>query len=431
MSAGREFVDTGIEWLDRLPKGWSAATLGRESWVRARLGWKGLKAEEYVDEGGFPMLSTPDIKSRDINFQSAARITKARFDESPEIMLQVDDVLLTKDGSTIGTANIVRDLPEPTTLNGSIALLTPSKNLDGRFLYYVTVSRYAQAIFDLLRGGAGVPHLFQRDINQIRIPLPPIEEQRAIADYLDQEAAQIDALVAKQEEFIGVLRERRQSQVADAFGPAGPVGTQLRRVAHIQTGVTLSGEGKAVDPTWPYLRVANVQMGRVDLSSVKEIRLPHADAAASLLRPGDVLMTEGGDIDKLGRGTVWDGRISPMVHQNHVFAVRANLKRLSPHYLAWWLETSVARKYFYLTAKKTTNLASTNKTVVGRLPMPVPSLNLQDQIVSHLDEQTSRIDTLIAKAEEHIALAKERRAALITAAVTGQIDVRTAAQKVS
>ncbi|WP_334122364.1 restriction endonuclease subunit S [Glutamicibacter sp.] len=256
--------------------------------------------------------------------------------------------------------------------------------------------------------------------------LPPLDEQCIIADYLDRETAQIDALVAKQEEFIELLRERRQSQISDIFASLGSPNTQLRRVAHIQTGITLSGGGNPSHPQWPYLRVANVQMGRVDLSHVKEIHLPPAEATTSLLRAGDVLMTEGGDIDKLGRGTVWDGSIERMVHQNHVFAVRAKPARLVPAFLAWWLDSSIAREYFYLTAKKTTNLASTNKTVVGRLPIHIPEISRQDEIVTQISEQTLRIDALIAKAEEHITLAKERRSALITAAVTGQFDVRTA-----
>jgi len=264
------------------------------------------------------------------------------------------------------------------------------------------------------------------DLSNLEFPAVGLDEQRAIADYLDQETAQIDALVAKQEEFIRLLRERRLSQITGAFSRLGEPNSELRRVAHVQSGVTLSGEGDPRHPTWPYLRVANVQMGRVDLEEVKEIRLSPGDAQASMLRAGDVLMTEGGDIDKLGRGTVWDGSIDPIVHQNHVFAVRVNRDRLVPEYLAWWLDSVTSRRYFYLTAKKTTNLASTNKTVVGRLPVSVPSVDEQRAIVRRIEEQTSRIDTLIAKAEEHIALAKERRSALITAAVTGQFDVRTA-----
>ena len=298
----------------------------------------------------------------------------------------------------------------------------PEPHVYAKYVYYAATT----IPFDLYSTNTALPSMTSGALKSHRIALPPLVEQRAIADYLDQETAQIDALVAKQEEFIGLLRERRLSQITDAFSRLGEPDSELRRVAHVQTGVTLSGDGDPRHPTWPYLRVANVQMGRVDLEEIKEIRLSCGDAEASMLRAGDVLMTEGGDIDKLGRGTVWDGSIDPIVHQNHVFAVRVNRVRLVPEYLAWWLDSVTSRRYFYLTAKKTTNLASTNKTVVGRLPINVPPVDEQRTIVKHIEEQTTRIDSLIAKAEEHIALAKERRAALITAAVTGKFDVRTA-----
>lgn len=145
-----------------------------------------------------------------------------------------------------------------------------------------------------------------------------------------------------------------------------------------------------------------------------------------MLRAGDVLLTEGGDIDKLGRGTVWDGHINPMLHQNHVFAVRPTPGRLLPDYLALWLDSPTSREYFYLTAKKTTNLASTNKTIVGRLPIRVPSIEQQNNVIQQHTREVGKIDALIAKAQEHIAYAKERRAALTTAAVTGEFDVRAA-----
>lgn len=347
--------------------------------------------------------------------------------ELRSLSLRRGDVVIVEGGAGFGRSAVISDdLPGWGFQNSIIRLRPITGRADGRYLDYALQDALTDGRIDLVTSTATLPHFTADKVSKFNIPSRRLDEQRAIADYLDQETAQIDALVAKQEEFIGLLRERRLSQTSEPFARLGPPNTQLRRVAYIQTGVTLSGEGDSSHPSWPYLRVANVQMGRVDLLHVKEIHLPTKDAAASALRAGDVLMTEGGDIDKLGRGTVWDGSISPMVHQNHVFAVRAKPGRLVPHYLAWWLDSSTAREYFYLTAKKTTNLASTNKTVVGRLPIPVPSVSEQQAIVSHIDEQTTRIDVLIAKAEEHIALAKERRSALITAVVTGQIDVRKA-----
>jgi type I restriction enzyme S subunit len=137
-------------------------------------------------------------------------------------------------------------------------------------------------------------------------------------------------------------------------------------------------------------------------------------------------MTEGGDIDKLGRGALWRGEVPNMLHQNHIFAVRPS-KALNSEFLEYWLDGPVARAYFRTTAKQTTNLAGTNKWTLGNLPVPVPPLDEQRRVVEALDEQTTKIGALIAETERFIELARERRAALITAAVTGQIDVREAA----
>lgn len=96
-----KYKDSGVEWLGDVSEGWNISRLGFESWVRARLGWKGLKAEEYVDDG-FAFLSTPNIKGQSIDFENVNFITQNRFDESPEIKLRKGDILLAKDGSTLG-----------------------------------------------------------------------------------------------------------------------------------------------------------------------------------------------------------------------------------------------------------------------------------------------------------------------------------------
>lgn len=422
MQAREDRRATNLDQLDVLPAGWGDVELGREIWVRARLGWKGLTADEYVDDG-VAMLATPDIKHRAIDFAGANKIPMERYLESPEIALKVGDVLLTKDGATIGIANLVRDLPMPSSVNGSIAVLTPSGRVDGTYLYWFVTSSYAQGIFDRLRGGMGVPHLYQRDIKRIQMPLPPLTEQQQIADYLDRETAQIDTLIEAQQRLVETLRERRVGAIQTRLTQLGGKLTRLKHQAAIQTGVTLSGAGDESLPEWPYLRVANVQTGFVDTSHVKRLRLPESEARPSLLQPGDVLMTEGGDIDKLGRGSYWAGEIEPCLHQNHVFAVRPGAD-LDPHFLVFLLDGPVARKYFRSTARKTTNLASTNKWTLGNLPLRLPAIEVQREAVAFLDEQAAGVDALIAEAERFIELSRERRSALITAAVTGQIDVR-------
>jgi len=308
-----------------------------------------------------------------------------------------------------------------------ITVMRPGPKLDARYLAWVLQSDGFRSPGESHMSGAGglkrVPDAYAA---QFRIPHPSGAQQRAIADFLDRETAQIDAFIAKNEQLITLLTERRAGVVDAAFSGLKGHLVRLKYVATVQTGVTLGGEGDPNDPAWPYLSVSNVQVGHIDLDNVKSVRLPVGRAERSLLRVGDVLMTEGGDPDKLGRGALWEGAEEPMLHQNHVFAVRTSTK-LNSRYLMRWLDASQARSHFESTAKQTTNLASTNKTVVGDLPLPLPSAETQRQVAVYIDAKLSQLDSSIEIARRAIELARERRAALISAAVTGKIDVGVSA----
>lgn len=282
------------------------------------------------------------------------------------------------------------------------------------------------------------------DAKELPIPRPPFEEQNNIVSFLDRETARIDKLIGKQERLIELLAAKRQAiithAVTEGLDPSAPTKPSsvpwqgavpehwtvqpLKNLIRMQTGVTLGKDFSDVETeTYPYLRVANVQIGYVDLSEVKEIDLPKDVAATSMLRAGDVLMTEGGDRDKLARGCIWEAPIAPCVHQNHIFAVRTGSQLLNK-FLVLALDADPARAYFYLTGKQSTNLASTNSTTVKNFRFGVPPMVEQHRIVDHLGLKTRLIDDLVDKANAVISTLKERRSALISAAVTGKIDVR-------
>ncbi|HPQ44262.1 MAG TPA: restriction endonuclease subunit S [Syntrophales bacterium] len=207
--------DPGIEWLGEIPEHWKIVKLGFKASVKARLGWKGLKAEEYVDEG-FIFLSTPNIKKEAIDFVNVNHIRSERFYESPEIILQNGDVLIAKDGSTLGITNVVKELPAPATVNSSIAVIRPNLEVHSIFLYYLLLSDYTQNIIQKMKAGQGVPHLFQADIRKFWLWLPSFEEQNAIAAFLDVETVQIDVLIRKVEESTTKLHEYRTALISAA-----------------------------------------------------------------------------------------------------------------------------------------------------------------------------------------------------------------------
>jgi type I restriction enzyme, S subunit len=193
----------------------------------------------------------------------------------------------------------------------------------------------------------------------------------------------------------------------------------------LQTGITL---GKKYDlpalEARPYLRVANVQDGYLDLRDVATIELPQPDARRYELLPGDVLMTEGGDFDKLGRGYIWEGQIAGCLHRNHIFVVRPVPTLLNAHFLSAVMASGYGRAFFTATSKQTTNLASTNGTTLGNFPVPLPPRHEQDQILRFVDTGSGRVDRLVQKISNAIDRLKELRTALISAAVTGKIDVQ-------
>jgi type I restriction enzyme S subunit len=207
--------DSGIEWIGEIPSHWEKSRLDFLFRLYGRVGWKSLKSDEYVEDG-YVFLSTPNIKDKVIDYVNVNYITKERYDESPEIMLENGDVLLVKDGSTLGIVNIVVDLPRPSTVNSSIGVLKKiSDKISPMFMYYHLTSDYHQNIINRIKGGMGVPHLFQSDIKKFYVILPPISEQEHIVSYLDEKTSQIDKTIDIEKKKIELLKEYRQSLISN------------------------------------------------------------------------------------------------------------------------------------------------------------------------------------------------------------------------
>jgi type I restriction enzyme S subunit len=331
--------------------------------------------------------------------------------------------------------------------SSAYVILTPNRQVEGAFFSYLFKSSlYIQALrttTDLVRDGQALRF---ENFAKVDLPAIPREEQAAIALFLDRETAKIDALVAEQQRLMELLREKRQAVISNAvtkgLNPDAPMkdsGVEwlgdvpahwdIRRVkflASIRTGIAKGkdfGSTEIVDV--PYLRVANVQDGYLDLSDVHVMPVPTADLERFRLRAGDVLMNEGGDFDKLGRGAVWKEEIDPCVTQNHVFAVR--LRELNPDWLATYSCGKAAQFYFKSRSKQSTNLASISSTNIMELPVPLPPNGEREEILQFVRDQTSSLDALNEDVRRAVDLLMARRAAVISAAVTGQIDVRQVA----
>lgn len=190
----------------------------------------------------------------------------------------------------------------------------------------------------------------------------------------------------------------------------------LENFAEIRTGVAKGKSGLKNPITVPYLRVANVQDGHINLDEVKEIQIEEHQLERYSLKVGDVLMNEGGDFDKLGRGDVWLGQIDPCVHQNHVFSVRSNSNLLNPFYLAALAASHYGKSYFISCSKRSTNLASINSQQIKAFPVLVPPLPEQQKIAKIF----STWDQAITTCEQLLANSQQQKKALMQQLLTGK-----------
>ncbi|HET8801241.1 MAG TPA: restriction endonuclease subunit S [Marinobacter sp.] len=198
--------------------------------------------------------------------------------------------------------------------------------------------------------------------------------------------------------------------------PEGWKRIPLVKIAQVRSGVATGKKGLKEPISVPYLRVANVQDGFIDTSEVKVIEIEKSQLERYSLKKGDVLMNEGGDFDKLGRGDVWDARIEPCLHQNHVFAVRVNRDCIEPYFLAVLAASNYGKTYFLNCSKRSTNLASINSTQLKEFPVLVPPLGEQKTIARIL----STWGEAIATTEQLLANSEQQKKALMQQLLTGK-----------
>ena len=436
------YKDSGVEWLGEIPVHWEVKRL--KFLLQEALQYGANEPAELMDPDLPRYIRITDVgedgRLREETFRSIPK------DVARPYLLQDGDLLFARSGATVGkTFRFEPSWGRAAYAGYLIRARLKLQRWSSRFVQYFTKST---SYWDWLQTNfiqATIQNVSAERYANLGIALPELREQQEIVSLLDLETARIDGLVAKKERLIELLQEKRTALITRAvtrgLDPNAPMkdsGVEwlgeipahwevkpLKSISDLQTGLTLGKryKGEALT-TRPYLRVANVQDGFLALDDIAEVEVPVRDVRRFELRMGDVLMTEGGDFDKLGRGHVWKEQLAQCLHQNHIFAVRPRRSALTSHFLARVMSSAYGRAYFTATSKQSTNLASTNSTKLRNLPIPLPGLDDQVEITRWTDRETSKIDALIAKIRQAIHHLKEFRTALISAAVTGKIDVR-------
>jgi type I restriction enzyme S subunit len=414
-----------------------------------------IKYVATINDDTLPESMDPDweLEYIDIgNVEAGAGITgKAtyRFEDAPSRArrcVRHGDVIVSTVRTYLQAIAPIVDPPANLIVSTGFAVVRPMQGkLDSGFCRYVLSDPGFLAEVERRSVGVSYPAINASDLAAIPVACPPLPRQRSIAEYLDREIAKIDAMIAAKQRLRAILAEKRRALITHAvtrgLNPNAPTrdsgnewlgkipshwtATRLKFLADIRGGVTLGktyGSAHLIDV--PYLRVANVQAGFVDLTELKTIAVPAEERDRYLLQVGDLLMTEGGDIDKLGRGCVWSGQVAPCIHQNHVFAVRSH--ETDPHWLARWTDADPSRAYFEITAKRSTNLASISATNIGELPVVLPPRSEMLVLLQHLERETSRFDAVAESTRRTVGLLCERRSALIAATIAGQHAVEDA-----
>jgi len=305
-------------------------------------------------------------------------------------------ILITCRGATCGTLNICE--PQSYVTGNAMALDELDSDLyDLKYIFYALLAR---GVKDTISGTAQ-PQITRESLARVTLPIPrTIEEQRRIAHILDR----ADAIRRKRKQAIALTEQLLRSTFLEIFGdpvtnPKAWPEKPLSKLADVVSGVAKGKQyGQVATREVPYMRVANVQDGHLNLSEIKTISVSAEEESRFQLQMGDVLLTEGGDPDKLGRGTVWNNEVQGCIHQNHIFRVRIT-DEVTPHFLSAQIGSQRGKRYFLSAAKQTTGIATINLTQLKSFPVLVPPPFLQEKFENQRLAIAAQLE-LQAKASE-------------------------------
>lgn len=290
-------------------------------------------------------------------------------------------VAVVKDGAGIGRTTLH---PAKSSVIGTMQYLLPKNNVLPEYLYYVVQYMHLEKYFT----GATIPHIYFKDYKAEQFNLDVIERQKEIVASLQK----VETLIKARQQQLQKLDELIKARFVELFGDMflnskAWEERPLDLLAEVVSGITKGRKTKEPHLTEvPYMAVSNVKDGYIDWTTVKTIQATQQEIEQYRLLPDDVLMTEGGDPDKLGRGAILKEPLENCIHQNHIFRVRLNESLILPTFFAEYLKHQKAKRYFLGCAKQTTGIASINMRQLKALPVLLPPLELQVQFASFVKQ---------------------------------------------
>jgi type I restriction enzyme S subunit len=437
------YKSSGIQWVGDIPQHWKVQRIKHTTYVKGRIGWQNLRFDEFTEEGPYLVTGT-DFANGKVNWDTCYHISRSRYDEDPYIQLKENDLLITKDGS-IGKVAVVQGLPGPASLNSGIFLTRVKRGAyETRFMYWLLNSSVFTSFIDILKSGTTIDHLYQHVFVEFAYPVPTPDEQCAIATFLDRETTKIVGLISKRKELIVLLEEKRAALISRAVtkGPDPTVPMKdsgiewlgeipvhwavkkLKHLAHsLQTGPfgTQLHAGEYIEDGIPVINPANLDEGTIapdfkcTVDQTTFDRLLH-----HRLNEGDIVFARRGE---MGRCALVTEKEDGWLCGTGCVRVRLDTKRSYPPFVSRLLAIKGAKDWFKLESVGST-MENLNTEIIGRIPLAVPDVNEQRHIADVAATLCCKIEAIKTKNREAIEALQEYRTALISAAVTGKIDVR-------
>lgn len=403
-------------------------------------GWREVRLEDLVlsirngvfarrpnaENCGTPILRISAVRDGRVDLLDRRHVEGVDDEVIERFGISEGDLLFTRyNGSRalVGICGLVGPVHGTVLHPDKLIRVRPDRGrVDERFLALQMQSDQVRRFLEpRIRTTAGQSGIAGGDVRMIPVVLPPLDEQHRIVAVLEDHFSRLDAgsryLAASRRRstimtgahtvrtLLSSSADTRQNVIADV-GPMPALKpdwrwSRLGDLCGVVGGVTKDAgkQHQAALVEVPYLRVANVQRGHLDLSVLKMIRVPEVKASALRLQPGDVLLNEGGDRDKLGRGWVWSGEIDDCIHQNHVFRARVRDGVIRPKLLSWWANT-VGGEWCERHGRQSVNLASISLSRIRQMPVPVPPAWLQaglEQEIDGLQDSASRVQRMTSE----------------------------------
>ncbi len=433
------YKDSGVEWLGEVPEGWDINKIKYSTYVKGRIGWQGLRSDEFVDIGPYLVTGTDFIRGK-VNWDTCYHVSENRYKEDPYIHLRNSDLLITKDGS-IGKIAIVENLPDNATLNSGIFLTRCIDNTYiTQYMFYLLNSDIFFSFIDFKKAGSTISHLYQNVFVEFSYPQPPLPEQHAIATFLDRETARIDALIEKKERLIALLEEKRAALISHTVTKGLDPSVKMKDSGIEWLGMVPEGWGVHSLKTWwdvidckhltaeyvddgiPIVSTTEIKPGRINLENTRRTN----EEFYSLLIEGR--LPKRGDIIYSRNASLGS---AAYIDTNEKFCMGQDVCLITSKVQDQLFLTYLLNSKVILNQLNEVVVGSTiNRINVGQIKeliVTCPPIEEQTHISQYLDKITINIDKISDAIRKSIELLTEYRSTLISAAVTGKIDVRGAA----